>query len=266
MSADTPIDVVHEDADLLVANKPAGLVVHPSKNGEWSSLIGRVRLYLGHAEGRLINRLDRETSGLVLIAKSAGVASELGRLLAGSGVRKSYLAIVHGEFPVGGLRIVAALGKDTDSAVAIRDCVRDDGAAAETEAALIRTFTHDGGRYSLLDVRPRTGRKHQIRIHLAHVGHPIVGDKIYGGDEGCYLRLVTGALNDDDRRRLVLEHQALHAARLEFVWRERAWRIEASPDVAFTTFAGGRAPDGAPWPVTSCVAQPAGQPGAGGAF
>ena len=241
MNSTSLLDIVHEDGDILVVNKPAGLVVHPSKTGELSSLIGRVRLHLGHGEGRLVNRLDRETSGLVLAAKSAAVAGELGRLLAGTGVEKRYLAVVHGHVPVGPQRITAPLGKDHASAVAIKDCVRDDGAPAETCAELIRTFEREGAPFSVLDVRPATGRKHQIRIHLAHIGHPIVGDKIYGGDEGCYLRLVTGALTDEDRRRLVLEHHALHAAAMRFVWREREWLFEAPLDARLISFVGSAA-------------------------
>lgn len=231
------LDVVHEDEDLLVVNKPAGLVVHPSKDGEMSSLIGRTRLYFGHNEGRLVNRLDRETSGLVLIAKHAAAASELGTVLATRAATKRYVAIVHGAFAAH-QRIVAALGKDESSAVAIKNCVRADGAAAETSVSLVRTFERDGRVFSLVDIEPETGRKHQIRIHLAHVGHPIVGDKIYGGDEQCYLRLVIGALTDDDRQHLILEHHALHAARLDFAWRGRDWSFVAAPDQRFTTFAG----------------------------
>src|SRR3954463_2646998 len=90
-------EVIYEDADLLVIDKPAGLVCHPTKTDEMSSLIGRVRLHLGNSEGRLVNRLDRETSGLVIVAKNAVTAGELGRLLAGSGVEKRYDAIVHGH-------------------------------------------------------------------------------------------------------------------------------------------------------------------------
>lgn len=232
----TPLfDVVYEDDDVLVVDKAAGLVVHPSKDGELSSLIGRVRLYLGHAEGRLVNRLDRETSGLVLVAKSAAAASELGRLLAGSGVHKRYDAIVHGHMAAA-QRISAPLGKDVHSAVAIKDCVRGDGAPAETDVDVVSRFAWRGRPFSRLAVEPRTGRKHQIRIHLAHVGHPIVGDKIYGGDEQHYLRLVRGELTDDDRRALLMEHHGLHARLLAFSWRGHEWRFEAATPPRFSSW------------------------------
>src|SRR5690606_5400187 len=143
MSTDTAgalLSVIYEDEDLLVVDKPAGLVVHPSKDGEMSSLIGRVRLYLGHAEGRLVNRIDRETTGLVIVAKQANVAKELGQLFAGRDVTKRYLAVVHGYVAPGHQRIVAALGPDARSAVAIKNCVREDGAPAETDVCCVRTF------------------------------------------------------------------------------------------------------------------------------
>jgi 23S rRNA pseudouridine1911/1915/1917 synthase len=227
------LNLVHEASDFLVVNKPAGLVCHPTKDGEMSSLIGRVRLHLGHAEGRLINRLDRETSGLVVIATNAETAGALGKLFAGSGVEKRYWAIVHGHVAVDTQTIDAPLGKDEASAVAIKDCVRSDGAAARTDIAVIERLHHDGQPMTWLDVTPATGRKHQIRIHLAHIGHPIVGDKIYGGDEQRYLRFVEGGLTADDRTALILAHQALHARALGFTWRDRDWAFAAPPDAAF---------------------------------
>ena len=247
--------VIHEDSDLLVVNKPAGLVCHPTKTDERSSLIGRVRLHLGHAEGRLVNRLDRETSGLVLVAKSASVAGELGKLIESSVVEKEYAAIVQGccayktlspmrqSFAQEGpgpdeFTIDAPLGKDESSAVAIRDCVRPDGAAARTQVRVEKCFTRAGGGFSLLRIQPLNGRKHQIRIHLAHVGHPLVGDKIYGADEQIYLRLVRGELTDGDRARLLLANHALHAGRLKFGWRGREWEFRAEPEREFRDFAG----------------------------
>ena len=225
-------------------NKPAGLVCHPTKDGPLSSLIGRVRLHMGDAEGRLVNRLDRETSGVVLIGKGAGVAAELGRLMSGgeagktAKVEKTYWAIVDGHLPPAPLRIAAPLGRDLASPVAIKDCVRDDGAAAETHVHLLRLFIRDAAPFSLVEVLPKTGRKHQIRIHLAHIGHPIVGDKLYGDDEQRYLRLVDGRLTDEDRRALRMPFHALHARTLAFEWRNRSWRFEAEPEEVFIRFLG----------------------------
>ncbi len=228
--------VLHDDDDLLVVDKPAGLVCHPTKNGEMSSLVGRVRLHLGHAEGRLVNRLDRETSGLVVIAKSSEVAGELGRLFSGHAVRKSYWAIVDGHVVPDVLVMEGALGNDDDSPVAIKARVRADGAAAMTEARVLRRWVRDERPYSLLEVTPRTGRKHQIRIHLAAAGHPIVGDKLYGDDEQRYLRFVTGTLTDADVLALRLPYHALHARHLAWEWRGCAWAFEVEPPEMFAAW------------------------------
>jgi 23S rRNA pseudouridine1911/1915/1917 synthase len=176
-----------------------------------------------------VNRLDRETSGLVVVAKGATVARELGKLFAGSAVEKIYVADVHGHIVLDEVTIDAPLGRDEASAVAIKDCVRADGAAARTDVRVLRRVVRDGRPFSEVEVTPRTGRKHQIRIHLAHIGHPIVGDKIYGGDEQRYLRFVVGGLTDDDRRALLVEHHALRAIALSFAWRERTWAFGVEP-------------------------------------
>ena len=127
-------DIIHEDDELLVVNKPADLVCHPTKGDKFSSLISRVRLHLGAAaSSHLVNRLDRETSGVTVVAKSAAVAGELGRLWEARAVGKEYLAIVHGQVGDARGRIDAPLGKDEASRVAIKDCVRADGAPAQTE-------------------------------------------------------------------------------------------------------------------------------------
>jgi 23S rRNA pseudouridine1911/1915/1917 synthase len=184
----------------------------------------------------LVNRLDRETSGVVMIAKTNSVAGELGKALESRSVRKEYLAIVHGEVSEPHGRIDAPLGKDERSTVAIKDCVRPDGAPAQTEFWVEQSFVRDGAKFTLLRIVPLTGRKHQIRIHLAHHGYPIVGDKLYGGNESLYLDFVKGRLTEEQRHTLVFAHQALHSETVEFVWRETRQSFHAPPEDWFLDF------------------------------
>lgn len=229
--------IIFEDKCLLVLNKPAGLVCHPTKGDAYSSLVGRVGLYLGRT-GHLINRLDRETSGIVVVAKNAETAAALGTIWASRVVKKSYLAIVHGNVKQPEGFISASLGKDVRSEVAIKYCVRDDGAVAQSYYVVENRFVRQKSPFSLLKVQLLTGRKHQIRIHLAHIGHPIVGDKLYGGNEQIYLDFVKGRLTANQRRSLILEHQALHASHVVLPVEAGSRTFEADPEPAFKEFAG----------------------------
>jgi len=230
--------IIFEDEDLLVIDKPAGLVCHPTKGDEYSSLVGRIRLHLGQG-GFLINRLDRETSGVVLAAKCSEVAGELGKIWQAGGVRKTYQALVHGQPDSDEGCIEGRLGKDVASEVVIKNCVREDGAKATTHYRVLKRFTRDEGAFSLLEIVPLTGRKHQIRIHLQYLGHPIVGDKIYGGDERRYLDFITGQLTVEQKRHLILNNHGLHGAEVRFRWCGEEQVFSVAPRREFSEFLGG---------------------------
>ncbi len=202
-----------DDEHVLVVNKPALLVCHPSKNGPWSSLAGACREYLEGERSHLVSRLDRETSGLVIFAKHRLKARHLQMALEKRQVAKTYIAILEGRLKEE-LLVDKPLGPDTQSIVRSKTAVRHDG--RRQEAKTLFTPLHGNDRYTLVKVTPITGRKHQIRAHALHASHHVVGDKLYGPDEGLFLDFIEDGWTQAMAEILPLPRHALHAYRMTF--------------------------------------------------
>lgn len=205
--------IVERDEDFIAFNKPGWVVCHPSKNGPRSSLVGAVREWLGAETLHLVSRLDRETSGIILIALNRAAAGKAQKAIERRWISKTYLAILEGELREPKL-VDAPLRRDTAGPVLVKQCVGE-GPDAQNAVSFFEPLLARNG-YTLARVALHTGRKHQIRAHAQHIGHCIVGDKLYGRDERLYLEFCEkgwGARHDAE---LELPRQALHAAKLEF--------------------------------------------------
>jgi 23S rRNA pseudouridine1911/1915/1917 synthase len=235
-------NIIDETDDYVVVDKPPFLLIHPTKpNGArnlWKEL--RALLAFEIANGgqvSIVNRLDRETSGLVLVAKTAAAARRLGLLMQRQRLRKEYLAIIWG-WPEWENKIVHApldrRGKHQRSAIWLKQMIHPSGAPAATEFHVERRFvksTMAGDKFSLIRAIPRTGRTHQIRVHLSSLGHPIVGDKIYGPDEQLYLQFIETGWTTSLEQRLLLPRHALHSAKLA-IEGEHEWNSPLPADLA----------------------------------
>ncbi len=201
---DIPLDIVYEDQDLLVIDKPAGMVVHPAAGNWHGTLVNAVLYHAPELEGvggtgrpGIVHRLDKDTSGLIVVAKNDRAQRKLQGQFKGRVVQKTYQALVFGQVAQRHGEIQAPIGRDPRQRKRMAVVAANMGRYAVTQYD-VRAYY---GTFTLLDCRPLTGRTHQIRVHLAFIGHPILGDAVYGGRRHPTVQIT---------------RQFLHAARLRF--------------------------------------------------
>ena len=214
-----PLEIVYQDADVAVLNKPAGMVVHPGAGHASGTLVHALLHHIpdlsgigGETRPGIVHRLDRGTSGVIVIAKNDAAHQELSRQFQDRAVEKEYIALVWGVVQAG-RRIDAAIGRDPVNRQKMSARAR-----RAREAVTRITRAHHMPGVTLCQVAIHTGRTHQIRVHLSAIGHPIVGDALYGGAR----RRVPGDLRALQR----LERPFLHAARLVFTHPRDGRRME----------------------------------------
>jgi 23S rRNA pseudouridine1911/1915/1917 synthase len=226
--------ILAQEPDFLVVAKPPHVLSHPTRPDGEPTLLGWVQEKFPGEFVALVNRLDRETSGTVLMARSAEAASKLGTMTMHRQIHKFYLALVSGhvetehgviEAPIG------RLGISPENPIWLRRGVipHDDPQGRKTDEAKTEYWRLAAGdAMALLRLQAHTGRLHQLRVHLAHLGHPVIGDKIYGPDPLLYLKFIEEGWTEEHQRKLGLRRHALHAQEMRFLW-EGEERIYSAP-------------------------------------
>jgi 23S rRNA pseudouridine1911/1915/1917 synthase len=224
-----PLPILYQDHDLIVIDKPAGMVVHPAAGHTSGTLVNALLHYVDDLSGiggekrpGIVHRLDRGTSGLMVVAKHDSAHEELARQFAAREVEKEYIGLVWGEV-MAGRRIDAAIGRDPSNRMKMSSTISKRMRRSREAVTRIVRAEHFGRTLTLANVAIHTGRTHQIRVHLSTIGHPIVGDALYGGVH----RRVPGDL----RAVTHLDRPFLHAARLAFKHPDDERRMEFTSEL-----------------------------------
>ncbi|MDR1485118.1 MAG: RluA family pseudouridine synthase [Planctomycetaceae bacterium] len=222
-----PIEILYEDDDIVVVNKPVDMVVHPSR-GHWSGTLvsalayhfdGKLSTVRGPSRPGVVHRLDRDTSGVILVAKNDFIHAKLAALFEERKIRKEYFAIVFGKTHLDRDMIDAPIGMHPK--VKEKMCIAPPSDPDAKEALTFYEVIKRYDKFTSIRCLPKTGRTHQIRVHLAHTGYPILCDKMYGGRKTITIEELTGkkpvALTQENTTgTIVLNRQALHAHKLTF--------------------------------------------------